>query len=181
MPNSRCGWDRSGLFDWLDWYRWEMLGGDQLLPNAKGSSRWRWWDAEWVELNSHNWSFVLRSVIIVDNYQTEMLRKFRNVNIDYLLVGFYQSTQFGSCFNDTFVESLFDYQSSVEDSIVLVYGTKTTWCDQDTSLFLMRWFFRSYQNCTRKSDDKGLSIVTKCSKAVLQRFFTRKVSIIDCW
>jgi len=38
-----------------------------------------------------------------------------------LLVGFYQSTPFGSCFNDTFVESLFDYQSSVEDSVVLVY------------------------------------------------------------
>jgi len=62
----------------------------------------------------------------INVYQTEMLKKFRNVNVDYLLVGFYQSAPFGSCFNDTFVESLFDYQSIVEDSICLIYDPVKT-------------------------------------------------------
>jgi len=55
------------------------------------------------------------------SHQQDMLRKFRLVNFDYLLVGFYQAEPFGACFTESFVESVFDYQSTCEDSIVLVY------------------------------------------------------------
>jgi translation initiation factor 3 subunit H len=52
----------------------------------------------------------------------DMLRKFRNMNIDYELVGFYQAHPFGACFVPDIVESLVDYQSSVQDGVVLIYG-----------------------------------------------------------
>jgi translation initiation factor 3 subunit H len=57
----------------------------------------------------------------VAQHQHLMIRKFQQVNIDYLSVGFYQSSPFGACFTEAFVESVFDYQSTVDDSVVLVY------------------------------------------------------------
>ncbi|GMT31058.1 hypothetical protein PFISCL1PPCAC_22355, partial [Pristionchus fissidentatus] len=56
----------------------------------------------------------------------DMLRKFRNMNIDYELVGFYQAHPFGACFNQEMAESLFDYQSSVNDGVVLIYDPVKT-------------------------------------------------------
>lgn len=44
------------------------------------------------------------------------------MNIDYELVGFYQAHPFGACFAQEMIDSLFDYQSSVQDGIVLIYG-----------------------------------------------------------
>lgn len=44
------------------------------------------------------------------------------MNIDYELVGFYQAHPFSACFNQEMAESLFDYQSSVTDGVVLIYG-----------------------------------------------------------
>lgn len=55
-------------------------------------------------------------------HQESMLKMFRHINVDYLLLGWYQSAPFGACFNEAFVESMFDYQSLIDDSIVLVYG-----------------------------------------------------------
>jgi len=64
---------------------------------------------------------------VLVSHQEEMLKKFRTINYDYLLVGFYQSTPFGACFTEAFVESVFDYQSNEKNSVVLVYDpVKTT-------------------------------------------------------
>ena len=53
---------------------------------------------------------------------TDNLKNFRHLNIDHLIVGWYQSSLFGSFVNKSFIEDQFIYQSDIEDSIVLVYG-----------------------------------------------------------
>ena len=55
-------------------------------------------------------------------YQMEMMRNLRHVNVDHLHVGWYQSTYYGSFINKNFLDSQFNYQSSIEESIVLIYG-----------------------------------------------------------
>jgi len=60
-------------------------------------------------------------------YQMEIFRNLRHVNIDHLHVGWYQSTYFGSFINRPLVESQYNYQHSIEESIVLIYDPiKTT-------------------------------------------------------
>lgn len=58
-------------------------------------------------------------------YQMEMMRHLRHVNVDHLHVGWYQSTHFGSFYNKPLLESQFNYQSSIEESVVLIYGKKS--------------------------------------------------------
>ncbi|KAM7451921.1 Eukaryotic translation initiation factor3 subunit H [Porites harrisoni] len=55
------------------------------------------------------------------NYQMEMMRRLRAVNVDHLHVGWYQSTYLGSFVNKTLLDSQFSYQSSIEESVVLIY------------------------------------------------------------
>ena len=52
----------------------------------------------------------------------EMMRNLRHVNIDHLHVGWYQSTYFGSFINRLLLDSQFNYQHSIEESVVLIYG-----------------------------------------------------------
>merc|ERR1719317_1626363 len=60
-------------------------------------------------------------------YQMEMMRNLRHVNIDHLHVGWYQSTFFGSFINRNLLDSQFNYQHSIEESVVLIYDPlKTT-------------------------------------------------------
>ncbi|CAH1775207.1 unnamed protein product [Owenia fusiformis] len=54
-------------------------------------------------------------------YQMEMMRNLRHVNIDHLHVGWYQSTYHGSFVNKALIESQFNYQHSIEESVVLIY------------------------------------------------------------
>ncbi|PIO70881.1 Mov34/MPN/PAD-1 family protein [Teladorsagia circumcincta] len=56
----------------------------------------------------------------------DMLRKFRNMNIDYELVGFYQAHPFGACFSQDLVDSMFDYQSNGPDGVVIIYDPVKT-------------------------------------------------------
>ena len=74
-----------------------------------------------------NIKFILLHVIciILVQYQMEMMRKLREVNVDHLHVGWYQSTYLGSFLNKNFVEAQYNYQSSIEESVVLVYGVFT--------------------------------------------------------
>ena len=55
-------------------------------------------------------------------YQMEMMRNLRHVNIDHLHVGWYQSTYLGSFINRALLDSQFNYQHSIEESVVLIYG-----------------------------------------------------------
>lgn len=50
------------------------------------------------------------------------MRNLRHVNIDHLHVGWYQSTYFGSFINRPLLDSQFNYQHSIEESVVLIYG-----------------------------------------------------------
>ncbi|XP_011454582.3 eukaryotic translation initiation factor 3 subunit H [Magallana gigas] len=59
-------------------------------------------------------------------YQMEMMRNLRHVNIDHLHVGWYQSTLFGSFISRAFVDSQFNYQHSIEESVVLIYDPLRT-------------------------------------------------------
>ncbi|KAK3092057.1 hypothetical protein FSP39_024795 [Pinctada imbricata] len=59
-------------------------------------------------------------------YQMEMMRNLRHVNIDHLHVGWYQSTYFGSFINRALLDSQFNYQHSIEESVVLIYDPLRT-------------------------------------------------------
>ncbi|GAA6092170.1 eukaryotic translation initiation factor 3 subunit H-B isoform X1 [Tachysurus ichikawai] len=54
-------------------------------------------------------------------YQMEMMRSLRHVNIDHLHVGWYQSTFFGSFMSRALLDSQFSYQHAIEESVVLIY------------------------------------------------------------
>lgn len=60
------------------------------------------------------------------NYQLEMMKNLRYVNVDHLHVGWYQSTNFGTYINKALVDSQFNYQFSIDESIVLVYDPLRT-------------------------------------------------------
>ena len=55
-------------------------------------------------------------------YQVSILRKLRDINLDYHHVGWYQSTYLGSHVTREFLESHVRYQLAIEESVVLIYG-----------------------------------------------------------
>jgi len=54
-------------------------------------------------------------------YQMEMMRKLRDVNVDHFQVGWYQSVFLGAFINRNLLESQFNYQDSISESVVLTY------------------------------------------------------------
>eukprot|EP00918_Siedleckia_nematoides_P078473 GHVU01171707.1.p1 GENE.GHVU01171707.1~~GHVU01171707.1.p1 ORF type:complete len:339 (+),score=43.52 GHVU01171707.1:25-1017(+) len=60
------------------------------------------------------------------SYQMGMMRNLRHVNVDHLHVGWYQSTVFGSFVNKALLDSQFNYQHSIEESIVIIYDPLRT-------------------------------------------------------
>uniref|UniRef100_A0A8C4I8Y1 Eukaryotic translation initiation factor 3 subunit H n=1 Tax=Dicentrarchus labrax TaxID=13489 RepID=A0A8C4I8Y1_DICLA len=61
-------------------------------------------------------------------YQMEMMRSLRHVNIDHLHVGWYQSTYYGSFVSRALLDSQFSYQHAIEESVVLIYGKYSHHC-----------------------------------------------------
>lgn len=59
-------------------------------------------------------------------YQMEMMRKLRDVNVDHFHVGWYQSTFLSSFLTGPFVTSQFNYQASINESVVLNYDPLQT-------------------------------------------------------
>ncbi|XP_064484357.1 eukaryotic translation initiation factor 3 subunit H-like [Ornithodoros turicata] len=59
-------------------------------------------------------------------YQMEMMRQMRHVNVDHLHVGWYQSSHFGSFYNRPLLESQFGYQTNITESVVLIYDPVRT-------------------------------------------------------
>ena len=55
-------------------------------------------------------------------YQVNVLKKLRSINIDYHQVGWYQSTYLSSHVTKDFLESHVRYQQVIEESVVLIYG-----------------------------------------------------------
>lgn len=54
-------------------------------------------------------------------YQMEMLRRLREVNVDSNMVGWYQTTHLGQLFNGKVIETQYLYQVEIPQSILLVY------------------------------------------------------------
>lgn len=56
-----------------------------------------------------------------EQYQMDMLRRLREVNVDSNTVGWYQTTHLGQLFSETVIETQFFYQQQIPRSILLVY------------------------------------------------------------
>ena len=54
-------------------------------------------------------------------YQIEMMRSLREVNVDNNTVGWYQSTYFSSFIDDSCIETQFNYQENIENRCVIIY------------------------------------------------------------
>lgn len=57
-----------------------------------------------------------------NKFITDNLKTFRHLNIDHLIVGWYQSSLFSSFVNKNFIEDHFMYQNEIKESVVLIYG-----------------------------------------------------------
>ena len=62
------------------------------------------------------------SLSSAEQYQVSILRKLRDINIDYHHVGWYQSTYLSSHVTKEFLESQYRYQKAILESVVLIYG-----------------------------------------------------------
>eukprot|EP00929_Paragymnodinium_shiwhaense_P052879 TRINITY_DN2647_c0_g1_i1.p1 TRINITY_DN2647_c0_g1~~TRINITY_DN2647_c0_g1_i1.p1 ORF type:complete len:321 (+),score=95.97 TRINITY_DN2647_c0_g1_i1:80-1042(+) len=56
-----------------------------------------------------------------EQYQIDMMRHLREVNVDCNTVGWYQTTHLGQFFSDTVIETQYLYQTQIPRSILLVY------------------------------------------------------------
>ncbi len=60
-----------------------------------------------------------------EDFQLAMMRRLRMVNVDHLHVGWYQSAHFGNFLSPQLLESHFAYQTSIDESICLIFGKKS--------------------------------------------------------
>ncbi|XP_043482396.1 eukaryotic translation initiation factor 3 subunit H [Leptopilina heterotoma] len=58
-----------------------------------------------------------------EEYQLSMMRRLRRVNVDHFHVGWYQSADVGNFLNMSLLESQYHYQTSIEESVVVIYDT----------------------------------------------------------
>eukprot|EP00911_Craspedida_sp_UC1_P001201 UC1_evm1s908 len=54
-------------------------------------------------------------------YQFEMMRCLREVNVDHLQVGLYHSARMGAYFSEELVQTQYEHQTEIEESVVLIY------------------------------------------------------------
>jgi translation initiation factor 3 subunit H len=59
-------------------------------------------------------------------YQRDMIKKMRKINIDQLPVGWYQSSVYGHFITRELIDDQYGYQSSVEESVCLIYDSVRT-------------------------------------------------------
>ncbi|KAI4464871.1 JAB1/Mov34/MPN/PAD-1 ubiquitin protease [Popillia japonica] len=59
-----------------------------------------------------------------DEYQLAMMRRLRRVNVDHFHVGWYQSADVGNFLSSPLLESQYHYQTSIEESVVVIYDTQ---------------------------------------------------------
>lgn len=59
-----------------------------------------------------------------DEYQLAMMRRLRCVNVDHFHVGWYQSADVGNFLSLPLLESQYHYQTSIEESVVVIYDTQ---------------------------------------------------------
>jgi len=61
-----------------------------------------------------------------EDFQLTMMRRLRQVNVDHQHVGWYQSSQFGNFLSPQLLESQFSYQTSIDESVCLIFDTAKT-------------------------------------------------------
>jgi translation initiation factor 3 subunit H len=61
-----------------------------------------------------------------EQFQMEMLRCLREVNVDHLQVGWYTATYLGEYMSERMIQPQFDFQSQIEESVALVYDPVRT-------------------------------------------------------
>lgn len=61
-----------------------------------------------------------------EDFQLTMMRRLRQVNVDHQHVGWYQSSQFGNFLSPQLLETQFSYQTSIEESVNLIFDTAKT-------------------------------------------------------
>lgn len=59
-------------------------------------------------------------------YQVQMMKNLREVNVDNNIVGWYQSTYLGSFLNESTIATQFNYQATLPKCVVIVYDTLKT-------------------------------------------------------
>lgn len=59
-----------------------------------------------------------------EEYQISMMRRLRKVNVDHFHVGWYQSADVGNFLSMPVLESQYHYQTSIEESVVVIYDTQ---------------------------------------------------------
>lgn len=62
-----------------------------------------------------------------EEYQLAMMRRLRRVNVDHFHVGWYQSADVGNFLSLPLLESQYHYQTSIEESVVVIYGECIFW------------------------------------------------------
>eukprot|EP00928_Gymnodinium_smaydae_P069118 TRINITY_DN524_c0_g2_i1.p1 TRINITY_DN524_c0_g2~~TRINITY_DN524_c0_g2_i1.p1 ORF type:complete len:336 (+),score=83.19 TRINITY_DN524_c0_g2_i1:89-1009(+) len=85
-------------------------------------------DVEGVLQVTHSFGYVQKGVEENDRgqedgeqYQIDMLRRLREVNVDSNTVGWYQTAHLGAFFSDTVIETQYYYQVQIPNSVLLVY------------------------------------------------------------
>lgn len=58
-----------------------------------------------------------------EDFQLSMMRRLRQVNVDHLHVGWYQSAGFGNFLSTQLFESHVAYQTSIQESVCLIFDT----------------------------------------------------------
>jgi translation initiation factor 3 subunit H len=83
------------------------------------------------------------------NYQLEMMRMLREVNVDNNTVGWYQSTTMGSYYTEELIETFVDYAESIERCVCIVYDPSVN----DDGMFglkairLTEQFLKTFKEC----------------------------------
>eukprot|EP00053_Salpingoeca_punica_P013133 m.118383 g.118383 ORF g.118383 m.118383 type:complete len:339 (+) comp16116_c0_seq1:96-1112(+) len=61
-----------------------------------------------------------------EQYQTDMMRLLREVNVDHMQVGWYQISSLGAFLSEDLIAVQYDYQNALEETVVLIYDPVRT-------------------------------------------------------
>lgn len=103
-----------------------------------------------------------------EEYQLAMMRRLRRVNVDHFHVGWYQSSDVGNFLSLPLLESQYHYQTSIEESVVVIYGKSVM---KSFSLFKSIssynfFFFRYSKICKWFPNIKSIQAYTSSHKHV---------------
>ena len=60
--------------------------------------------------------------LVPDDYQSRMLKNFKDSGLDFIIIGFYQSIQFGDMDTSELFTSLYEYVISFQSAAAILFG-----------------------------------------------------------